>query len=153
MSDEIKRPAPAPCGSCPYRLDTPAGVWDAEEYEKLPEFDGETWEQPPAVFLCHQQTGRVCAGWAACHDMHENMGVRLAAASGRMTPETVTAVLDYATDVALHPTGAAACAFGMGEIETPSPKAIALVEKLQRKQVRFAQKAKDGTERGGKRPQ
>lgn len=132
----IRGPAPAPCGSCPYRLDTPAGVWSADEYDKLPDFDGETWEQPPSVFLCHQQDGRVCAGWAGCHDMAENFGIRLAVASGAMSPETADVTIDYCSPVPLHPTGRAAADFGKGEIETPSPEAVNLVKKLHRRQAR-----------------
>jgi len=129
-------PAPAPCGSCPYRLDTPAGVWSADEYDKLPDYDGATWEQPTSVFLCHQQDGRVCAGWAACHDMRENLGVRFAVACGAMHPDTAMAVIDYTTPVPLHPTGAEAARFGKGEIEAPSPEAVEMVRRLDRKQKR-----------------
>ena len=137
MSDQkIKAPAPAPCGSCPYRLDTPAGVWSADEYDKLPEFDGETWEQPASVFLCHQQNGCLCAGWVAVHDMENNMGMRFALASGMLTPATAARAIDYTTTVPLHPSGRAAAEFGKGEIETPSPRAIQLVQKLDRKQKR-----------------
>ena len=132
----IRPPAPAPCGSCPYRLDTPAGVWSADEYDKLPDYDDETAYQPPSVFLCHQQDGRVCAGWAGCHDMDESMGLRFAIACDQMTPETAEAVRQYVSPVPLHPDGATAAEFGKGEIETPSPRAIQLVQKLDRKQKR-----------------
>ncbi len=134
----IRPPAPAPCGSCPYRLDTPAGVWSEHEYDKLPEFDGETWEQPPSVFLCHQQDGCLCAGWVAVHDMPNNMGLRLALAAGMLTPETAEQAMDYTTTVPLHPTGRAAADFGRGEIESPSPEAVNMVRRLDRKQKRRA---------------
>jgi hypothetical protein len=53
-------PARNPCGSCPYRKDVPSGVWETLEYEKLPPYDGETFEQPFEAFFCHQQNGRLC---------------------------------------------------------------------------------------------
>jgi len=138
----IRPPAPAPCGSCPYRLDTPAGVWSADEYDKLPPFDGETWEQPPSVFLCHQQDGCLCAGWVAVHDMPNNMGMRIALAAGMLTPETAEQAEAYTTTVPLHPDGATACEFGKGEIEAPSPRAVDMVQKLERKQKRRSRAAK-----------
>ncbi len=41
---------PRPCSACPYRQDCPSGVWAADEYQKLIEYDKETSEQPMAVF-------------------------------------------------------------------------------------------------------
>ena len=61
-------PARTPCATCPYRTDVPSGVWAPEEYAKLLAYDEETAYQPLSVFLCHQVDGRVCAGWAGCHD-------------------------------------------------------------------------------------
>lgn len=143
MSDEtIRPPAPAPCGSCPYRLDTPSGVWSADEYDKLPEYDGETWEQPPSVFLCHQQDGRVCAGWADVHGNEDSFGLRVAVASGAMTPGAADATIDYRSPVPLHASGRAAAEFGRGEIEAPSPEAVEMVTKLDRKQKRRARAGK-----------
>ena len=77
----MKAPAKNPCGSCPYRRDVPSGVWDESEYHKLPEFDKPTAEQPPRVFMCHQDNDRLCAGWVACHDMDESLGFRINAFS------------------------------------------------------------------------
>lgn len=135
MTDEIREPARNPCGSCPYRRDVPSGVWAAEEYAKLPAFDEpETVMQPMGLFLCHQQDGRVCAGWAGCHDMVNNFGVRLHASE--MDPGVLDAILDYETDVPLWESGAAAAAHGMAEIETPSDKARKVVDKIERKQAR-----------------
>jgi hypothetical protein len=53
-----------------------------------------------------------------------------------MTPETADATIDYRSPVPLHPDGATACAFGKGEIEVPSPEAVAMVRRLGRKQRR-----------------
>ena len=136
MSD-VKAPAPNPCGSCPYRRDVPPGVWAEEEYAKLPGFDGETWEQTPAIFLCHQQDGRLCAGWVACHDMAESFGLRMAVGTGTISPEVADSLLDYATTVPLFETGAEAAAHGLSEIEEPGAKARRTIDKLvQRGKVR-----------------
>lgn len=49
--------APRTCSTCPYRRDTPPGIWDAAEYRKLPAYD----QDPPAIpdgiveFHCHQE--------------------------------------------------------------------------------------------------
>lgn len=59
MGEPIKAPAKNPCGSCPYRRDVPSGIWSEEEYDKLPQYDLPTGDQPPNVFLCHQQNGRL----------------------------------------------------------------------------------------------
>lgn len=130
MSD-FQPPAKRPCGSCPYRRDVPSGVWDREEYEKLPEYDKPTGEQPPAVFHCHQQNGRACGGWCAVHDMEESLGLRLAAAMGLISdPEPF---LDYETDVPLFETGAEAAAHGLANVDDPGEDADRVIAKLRRK--------------------
>ncbi len=129
----VREPAPRPCGSCPYRTDTPSGVWERHEYEKLPRFDGETWEQDPSIFMCHQQDGRLCAGWVGCHDMQESLGLRMAAAMGDVTTAVVDACMAYTTDVELYATGAEACAAGLREVEAPSEKAVKTIRKLEKK--------------------
>ena len=135
MTDEIREPARNPCGSCPYRRDVPSGVWAESEYAKLPAYDNaETFAQPGGLFLCHQQDGRVCAGWAGCHDMDNNLALRFAASD--MDPEVLDAILDYRTDVPLWESGAAAAAHGMAEIETPDARARRVVAKIERKQAR-----------------
>lgn len=126
-------PAARPCGSCPYRRDVPSGVWAPEEYAKLPPFDGETWEQPPTVFLCHQQDGCLCAGWAAVHNMAESLGVRAALASGLLSGEVAEALYDYTTDVPLFATGAEAAAHGLAEVDEPSVSAQRVINILTRK--------------------
>ena len=126
-------PAARPCGSCPYRRDVPSGVWAAEEYDKLPPYDQPTWAQPPAVFCCHQQDGRLCAGWVGCHDMQESLGLRIAAANEHLDPDAVDAALDYVSPIALWESGAAAAAHGRAEVETPSTRARRTVEQLKRK--------------------
>lgn len=126
-------PAKNPCGSCPYRKDVPSGVWEESEYVKLPEYDKPTFEQPFGVFMCHQVDGRMCAGWVGCHDMGQNVAIRIAAASGELSDEDMDAILDYTTDVELFESGQAAAGHGMAEILDPSPEAVRAVEKIVNK--------------------
>ena len=111
-----------PCSSCPYRKDTPAGVWAAEEYKKLPE-----WDKPMTlgVFMCHQGNRRLaCRGWLEVH--HENIGVRLALMRGAIDlgkhPEP--------TKVPLYKSGAEACKAGLKGVHRPSRKAQEVIVKL-----------------------
>ena len=130
-------PAKNPCGSCPYRQDVPSGVWAKEEYDKLPAYDNDTGEQPFAAFYCHQQDGRLCAGWVGCHDMRNNLGLRMAASMGHLSIEEYDAALSYKTDVPLWPSGAAAAAHGKAEIAHPSERAERVIEKVSRKIARM----------------
>lgn len=133
---DIKPPAKNPCGSCPYRRDVPSGVWSEEEYDKLPTYDGETHEQPPSVFMCHQQDGSLCAGWVGCHDMTQNMGLRIAVINERVTPEELDEILDYVPSVPLFSTGAEAAAHGRAEVFTPGEHARRVIDKLESKRKR-----------------
>lgn len=126
-------PAPNPCRSCPYRKDVPSGVWAAEEYEKLPEYDRETAEQPISAFLCHQQDGRLCAGWVAVHDMENSLGLRLITSLSGTTQEEYDAIRDYSTSVALFESGAEAAEHGLRDLETPGERAQREIKKLYRK--------------------
>jgi hypothetical protein len=109
-------------------------VWDESEYAKLPEFDAEeTAAQSPSAFMCHQQDGRLCAGWVAVHDMEESLGLRLLAAVLRLEPDELDAILDYTTDVPLFSSGAEAAAHGRAAIESPPPEAVKMIGKLGRR--------------------
>lgn len=134
--ERIHPPAPNPCGSCPYRLDVPSGVWDTEEYEKLPSYDKETGDQHPSVFMCHQQNGAMCAGWCGTHDMQESLGLRLAVGLGLIAEEDYDAILDYTTSTPLFASGAEAAEHGLAELEKPSEKAVETIGKLKYKQRR-----------------
>lgn len=129
-------PAKNPCGSCPYRVDVPSGVWSLTEYAKLHAYDGPTASQPLGLFMCHQIDGRLCAGWVGCHDMDESLGLRISASSGELSEQEVDAIRAYTTDVELFPSGQAAAEHGMAEIEEPSPEAIRAVEKIVIRQNR-----------------
>lgn len=124
------RPGPgkAPCGSCPYRRDVPAGIWEAHEYAKLPPYDRETWEQPFALFFCHQQDGCLCAGWVGCHDTANLLSMRL----HPVAPETFT----YESPVSLFASGAEAALHGMSGVASPDIRARQTIAKLERRQAR-----------------
>jgi len=121
---------PSPCSSCPYRRDVPSGIWEASEYEKLPQYDGETGEQAEAgatgLFFCHQAQDRLCAGWVGCHDMANNLAMRLHARRQDVDP----AVYDYVSPVPLFSSGAEAAAHGMADIEEPGEAAREKVDLL-----------------------
>lgn len=129
----VKRPAAAPCKSCPYRRDVPSGVWSEDEYAKLPRFDGPTGEQDPSLFLCHQQDGHLCAGWVGTHDMEESFGLRLAVMGGQIDQDEYEATLDYVSPVPLFSSGAEAAAHGLAELDSPSEQAVNTIARLARK--------------------
>lgn len=122
-------PRERPCSTCPYRLGVPSGIWAAEEYEALEKYDGDTGQQADAgafaVLFCHLLGGQVCAGWAGCHDMEENLAIRLA---HRLVD--VAACCDYTTTVPLFGSGAEAAAHGKRDIARPSAAALDAREKL-----------------------
>lgn len=119
-----------PCPSCPYRRDVPSGLWDASEYDKLPAYDGEIADQAMAgatgLFDCHQRTGELCAGWAGCHDMYNNLAVRLHAA------DIDPSVYEYESPVPLFASGAEAAEHGKRDIDEPGEDAQELIGKLTR---------------------
>jgi Family of unknown function (DUF6283) len=126
MTDLIKAPK-KPCGSCPYRRDVPSGLWSAEEYDKLPDYDGEMWMQPHQLFLCHQQDGCLCGGWLLAHGVDNLVALRLHAHT--LDPS----VWSYASDVPCFASGAEAAAHGKAEIDNPSPAALRMIDGLVRK--------------------
>jgi hypothetical protein len=121
-----------PCPSCPYRRDVPSGIWEESEYDKLPRFDGDIPDQVAAeafnLFHCHSQPESLCAGWAGCHDMTNNLAVRLH--SRQVDP----AVYDYSSPVPLFTSGAEAAEHGMRDLPKPGPEARAKIGQLRRLQ-------------------
>lgn len=113
---------PRPCPSCPYRRDVPSGIWAAEEYDKLPQFDGDTGEQLNAgafaLFHCHSTPAKLCAGWVGCHDMDENLAVRMNAR------DIDPAVYEYSCPVPLFDSGAEAAEHGKRDVAAPGPQAV-----------------------------
>jgi Family of unknown function (DUF6283) len=100
---------------------------------KAPKYDAPTHEQPPGLFLCHQRNGHLCAGWVATHPMEESLAVRFAVARGELTGDDFDAVLDYTTDVPLHPSGQAAANHGRAHLHDPDERARAIMGKITRR--------------------
>ena len=129
---DLPRPSGAPCGSCPYRRDVPAGIWDASEYEKLRRYDGGTLDQlmqgGTGMFFCHQNDGHLCAGWVGCHDLDHLLAVRM----NPVAPET----FDYVSPVPLFASGNEAAEHGLGGVDDPGPDALAAIAKLERRRGR-----------------
>lgn len=127
------------CSTCPYRRDTPPGIWAPVEYEKLREYDeggGQLIPFPdgsehrmPAIttFHCHQENvtveDTVCRGWLSVHA--DSVAVRLACSLGldwRKVP-TEPEPIYYAT-------GAEAADAGLAGCDDPAPEAKKRVENL-----------------------
>lgn len=125
--------AKAPCKSCPYRKDVPSGLWAAHEYDKLPVYDtsilNQITEGAAGLFMCHQQDGKICAGWVGCHGS-DLAAIRLQQA--KLAPE----VLDYESPVPLFKSGAEAAAHGKRAIKRPGAKAQRAIARLTIKQER-----------------
>jgi len=131
--DRLSKPRKRPCASCPYRKDVPSGVWDEEEYDKLPLYDGEIAEQAEkggvAAFGCHQGDGSICSGWLGHRDPLDLLAVRLGISNGRLDESCA----EYTTTVPLFESGAEASEHGKREIENPSEKAASTIGKIVRK--------------------
>lgn len=126
-----------PCATCPYRKDTPPGIWDRSEYEKLPAWDGtEMHEMNTAVFMCHSANiggeKRACRGWLEVHS--ENKGVRINMITGRITMNKTTP-----TDVPLYDSGAQARRAGIRGVKRPSEKACSAIGKIVKARSRVRQ--------------
>lgn len=117
------RVAHSPCSSCPYRIDTPAGIWDRAEYEKLRQYDD---NQAFGLFLCHQSPfigeDTACRGWLSVHN--DSVAVRLAMMRGTVTPEQVYAEVSEP----LYETGNQAAESGL---KRPGKKARMAIRILQ----------------------
>lgn len=84
-----------PCAECPWRRDTPTGQFSADRYAALANTSGapgaEAFLDAP-MFACHKTAEgqeQACAGWLAVAGVH-HLGVRLAVATGRLAPETLS---------------------------------------------------------------
>lgn len=128
---EKRGPAKRPCGSCPYRRDTPSGVWHVSEYLKLPLYDQDTGYQPEAAFFCHQQDGHLCAGWVGTHDTLELLALRLPFHG--LSGEELDRTHEYVSPVPLFSSGIEACVHGVRNYNDPDSKAIRLADRLEKK--------------------
>lgn len=125
----------APCKSCPYRQDVPSGVWSKDEYEKLPSYDGQIIEQvfnnALAAFFCHQNDGKLCAGWISTHGGSNLLALRLRA-------HTVDhKVWGYKSPVPLFESGREACDHGMRDIKNPGIRAREMIDTLRAQRARL----------------
>lgn len=87
-----------PCGECPFRRDTPPGQFPAERYAALESthgYPGREASFDAPWFGCHKmpldaQPGEeiACAGWLVIEG-YNHLGVRIAAAEGRLTKENL----------------------------------------------------------------
>ena len=50
-----------PCAQCPYRRDAPLAKWHPQHFVDLILADRSLFG---AIYLCHNQDGNVCVGWA-----------------------------------------------------------------------------------------
>jgi len=118
---------PSPCNTCPYRRDTPPGIWAAEEYRKLPEYD--EGGSALGAFHCHHEaeTGipTVCRGWLSCHRF-ESVAVRVAVLMHLVTEEQVEAPCS----VALYGSGLEACRAGLAGVGRPGARARKAIDRL-----------------------
>lgn len=119
-------PARRPCATCPYRVGVPSGLWHADEYAKLPRYDGDTAYQQVAAFYCHRDPDDLCAGWVGHRDPVELLAIRIGVLREVIDP----AVLDYRTDVPLFASGAEAEAHGLANLAEPDDAARAAAAKL-----------------------
>jgi hypothetical protein len=127
--------APTPCTTCPYRRDTPSGVWAEEEYRKLPTYDNHDFcTANLKVFHCHQEReiGKptVCHGWVSVHA--DGKAVRLACISGLISEEDM-ARIPIQADPALYATGAEACRAGLKGVNRPGKKARRAIERISKR--------------------
>lgn len=132
MLNDLIEPPAKPCGSCPYRKDVPSGIWHPSEYEKLPAYDGEIIEQVQkgafGLFMCHQQDGKMCGGWLACHGPENLLALRM---SRGVAPEAHR----YETSVPVFQSGAEARQHGLRDIAKPDVKAGKMIAGLVRKKA------------------
>jgi hypothetical protein len=123
---ELPKPPKRPCGSCPYRKDVPSGVWAAEEYAKLPQYDGDTGEQfmkgAVALFMCHQRDGCLCGGWLQTHGADHLAALRVRAVD--------PSAYGYQSDVETFARGEEAMLHGLADIDSPSDKALKISSKI-----------------------
>lgn len=126
-----------PCSACPYRQDSPSGLWAAEEYDKLPPYDAPTGSQPFEIFLCHATPDHLCHGWAVVGDW-ELLALRLYAAYSIHEVEIPPPV------VPLWSTHTQAADHGRAGIAAPSPRAMRTIHRLTRKYPRL--RSSDGAD-------
>jgi hypothetical protein len=84
--------------------------------------------QDPSLFLCHQQDGKLCAGWVGCHG-GQLLALRLHSIAGSVD----WAVFDYRSPVALFSSGAEARDHGLSGVTEPGARAVRAIAKLTKR--------------------
>lgn len=117
-----------PCSACPYRRDCPAGLWSAEDYNKLPPYDVWTMDQPIHGFRCHATPDHYCCGWVIVHmsrgHEYELLALRIHWPGNDIPEVTGIAFFSTGTEAALH---------GLRGIGEPDEDALEMMERLLRK--------------------
>lgn len=129
-----------PCSTCPYRQDVPSGLWAADEYRKLPEYDNATGEQPIQAFFCHTAPDFLCTGWAACHSRRDRSQDLLALRF--ITSMTQQRVVIPKVTIPLFASGEEAALHGLRDINRPKKSARDAVEKIEKMRARRGKKEK-----------
>lgn len=123
------------CSTCPYRRDTPGGVWDRTEYEKLKLYD--VGHETPLgnvpelhTFICHHSAPRgpgqmVCRGWLSVHRDHP--AVRLAACLGKLDLDDIPTADESSV---YYGSGTEAAEAGLREVAKPTRKAREAIVKI-----------------------
>lgn len=87
--------ASGPCSDCPWRADSDPAQFSPERWDQMIATAGAPGAEAPIgapLFACHQSNEareQACAGWLAAAG-HHHLGVRLAAAQGRIPVEALT---------------------------------------------------------------
>jgi uncharacterized protein DUF6283 len=128
VSRRVRVPAQG-CSTCPYRTDTPRGIWDPAEYAKLATYDEVPGEVPVLIaFHCHQQNATgvptICRGWLSVH--RESVAVRLAMATGAVEPGDVP----QAAEPGYYASGTQAAQAGLAGVKDPGPEARKQIQRL-----------------------
>jgi len=120
-----------PCSACPYRRDVASGVWHHHEYEKLRDYDNETFNQPAPPFACHATPEHYCNGWAIVHTSRGNeydlLALRLFPPDGGI-PEPLVPLFASGNEAADH---------GQADVAAPTVEARVTIDRLIRKHPRL----------------
>jgi hypothetical protein len=113
-----------PCPTCPYRVDTPRGIWELDHYEALTKYDGDIPDQIEngafASFGCHKDNGHYCRGWIDCHGADNLLAIRLNGLTTRVGPPAVE----------VFESGAACLEANLPHMKNPLPEAKEAMAKL-----------------------
>lgn len=136
---KVKAPCAVPCVDCPYRKDSPSGLWSADMYDMLPLYDLTPAEgQPLKAFMCHEQNGHLCAGWIGCHGADDLIGMQMLAIQDDIDMTEYRKAQEHQPRVPLFESGKEAAEHGKRDIDNPSERTQRRVEALLNKPAPFA---------------